>query len=132
MKFNKYDHGFTLIELLVTVSIIGVLAAIAIPQFSSYRARSFDARSLQDLRSAATAEEAYFVDYERYANCIGAAACEAALPAFSASAGVTVYMFRVNIPGTPEYFTGRTFHPKGNHYNSATAWNWDSNGGGLQ
>ncbi len=38
MKNNK---GFTLIELMVVISIIGILAAIAIPQFSKYRARAF-------------------------------------------------------------------------------------------
>ena len=65
-KHNQ--SGFTLIELLVVVAIIGILAAIAIPQFAAYRAKGFDARAESDCRNAATAEEAYFVDNATYSS----------------------------------------------------------------
>src|SRR5947208_13689680 len=54
------ESGLTLIELLVVRAIIGILAAIAIPQFSAYRKRGYEAQVKSDLRNAATAEEAYF------------------------------------------------------------------------
>lgn len=62
----RSESGFTLIELLVVVAIIGILAAIAIPQFSAYRKRGYEAQVRSDLRNAATAEEAYFTQTFTY------------------------------------------------------------------
>jgi type IV pilus assembly protein PilA len=67
----KDEKGFTLIELMIVIAIIGILAAIAIPQFSAYRTRSFNAAANADLRNAATAQEAYFVDHQSYTNVVG-------------------------------------------------------------
>ena len=54
------EKGFTLIELLVVVAIIGILAAIAIPQYAAYKKNSVDAQMKSDLHNAATAMEAYY------------------------------------------------------------------------
>ncbi|MDD2899684.1 MAG: prepilin-type N-terminal cleavage/methylation domain-containing protein [Desulfuromonadaceae bacterium] len=58
--------GFTLIELLIVVAIIGILAAIAIPQFSSYRAKGYNASSTSDLKNFKTSMEAFFADNQAY------------------------------------------------------------------
>jgi prepilin-type N-terminal cleavage/methylation domain-containing protein len=62
----RSESGFTLIELLVVVAIIGILAAIAIPQFAAYRKRGYEATLKSDLRNAATSEEAYFAQTQTY------------------------------------------------------------------
>ena len=55
---NRRD-GFTLIELLIVVVIIGILAAIAIPKFSSVRRKAFKSAMVSDLRNLATLQEHY-------------------------------------------------------------------------
>ncbi len=61
-KFRKNEKGFTLIELLIVVAIIGILAAIAIPQFASYRQKAFDSAAQADLRTMRTDLEGYFTE----------------------------------------------------------------------
>ena len=64
----KEQEGFTLIELMIVIAIIGILAAIAIPQFSAYRKRAYNSAAQSDLKNFATAQEAYFVDEQTYCN----------------------------------------------------------------
>jgi type IV pilus assembly protein PilA len=73
LKLNKMkdQKGFTLIELMIVIAIIGILAAIAIPQFSAYRKRSYNSSANADLRNAATAQEAYYVDEDIYTSTVG-------------------------------------------------------------
>src|ERR1041384_4994015 len=88
MKRRISSEGFTLIELLVVIAIIGILAAIAIPQFAAYRRRSFEAQVKSDLHNSAVAQEAYFVSGNTYKAC---AACTGTqLQGFNATTNVTV------------------------------------------
>ena len=61
-KFRKSEKGFTLIELLIVVAIIGILAAIAIPQFASYRQKAFNSAAQSDLKTIKTTVEGYYTD----------------------------------------------------------------------
>ena len=99
------DEGFTLLELLVTISIIGILAAMAISMYSAYRTRAFDARALSDLRNVMSAQEAYFADNETYVNDMDA------LTGFDTeSPAVTVIL-----AGDDDGWAGSSYHPMGSH-----------------
>ena len=59
-------EGFTLIELLIVVVIVGILAAIAIPKFSSTREKAFLASMKSDLRNLATLQDIYHTAHFTY------------------------------------------------------------------
>jgi len=63
---RRNSKGFTLIELLIVVAIIGIIAAIAIPNLLNAIDRGKQKRSMADLRSIGTASEAYAVDNNHY------------------------------------------------------------------
>jgi len=85
---KKSDKGFTLIELMIVVAIIGILAAIAIPQFSSYRIRAFNSAAESDMRNIMNGEEAYFADNETYADVAKVGSQTASTTTFGSLPGV--------------------------------------------
>ena len=62
-------RGFTLIELMIVVAIIGILAAIAIPNFVKFQCRSKQSEAKGSLKAIYTAEESYRAEQDKYINC---------------------------------------------------------------
>jgi len=60
------NRGFTLMELMIVVAIIGILAAVAIPSYASYRERGFDALAVSYIKFITTAESGYWVSNQSF------------------------------------------------------------------
>jgi type IV pilus assembly protein PilA len=70
LKTLKRQDGFTLVELMVVVAIIGLLSAVAIPNFKKYQAKAKISEAKLQLSSIYTAEASFFSDYNMYAHCL--------------------------------------------------------------
>jgi type IV pilus assembly protein PilA len=125
MRQVKSPNGFTLIELLTVVGILGVLAAVAIPQYATYRQKGHDALANNDLKNAATAEEALYATNETYVSCSDSA-CQAALPGFKLSRSVKLNMETGTSPEPS--FNGTSTSSLG----SGKIYSYDSALGGMQ
>ena len=119
ISIKKRRGGFTLIELLIVIAIIGILAAIAIPQFNQYKARAYDTASKSDLHNIYLACKAYWSDNGSAANCTRDEAAGANY-GFAPSTGVTV-----NTPGATQEtdWTATALHSS-----STTTFTMDSSG----
>lgn len=99
-RFNPRNRGFTLIELMIVVAIIGILAAIAIPNFIKFQARSKQSEAKTNLKALYTAQKSFFSEKDRYsdfANEIG----------FAPERG-NRYGYRVSAGGTCETRAAQT------------------------
>jgi prepilin-type N-terminal cleavage/methylation domain-containing protein len=102
------EKAFTLIELLVALTIIGILAAIALPAFSEFKTRSYNTQAISNLRTVLTAQEAYYTNNSAYTNDLSI------LPGYTNNAEVTVELLSANVNS----WSGRAF-PAINGLNSA-------------
>src|SRR3954449_4736966 len=99
MTRNK--QGFTLIELLIVLVIIVILAAIAIPKFSSVKKKGYKTQAISDLTSLRTAEETFFTDSNRYAKLTE-------LSSFSSTSGVGT----PTVTPSTSYWSATLTHPQ--------------------
>lgn len=123
-RFRAAERGLTIIELLMVVTIIGVLAAITLPQILSYRQSAFDAQAKSDLRNAANAQEAFFLGMGDYLECANRD-CVDKLPNFRLSNTVSISMLANN--GSQPTFTATAYSNGGKR-----TFTYDSAAGGIR
>jgi type IV pilus assembly protein PilA len=70
IKELKKQDGFTLVELMIVVAIIGVLSAVAVPNFKKYQAKAKTSEAKVQLAAAYTAQQAFYGDFGIYHNCL--------------------------------------------------------------
>ncbi|MEE9437001.1 MAG: prepilin-type N-terminal cleavage/methylation domain-containing protein [Candidatus Adiutricales bacterium] len=118
-KFHKSrrQKGFTLIELMIVVAIIGILAAIAIPQFNSYRRKAQDSAAKSALKNLATAQENYYATENTYT------ATRANLVGWTVEPQIAVAIIGADLTG----WSGTA-----SHTSSANTFTYDSAAGGIQ
>lgn len=125
----KHSHGFTFIEFSVVLAILGILAAIAVPQYSSYRERAYNQTAISDLRNVAAAQEAFFADNQTY---------KAIEECAKVAPGVKCPV--ADLPGVSQLSKGvsltMTVSPGGfvataRHHKASKSCTWDSTKGGL-
>lgn len=120
-KNQKRMHGFSLLEMLIVLVIMGILASIALPHYSQYKKNAYDTMALSDLRNVALAEEAYFLDAEKYLDCKDVECLQ--LPGIARiSKGVIL-----EIITDQDEFDGEAQHQNG----SGKIYRWRSDQGGL-
>ena len=106
--------GFTLIELLVVITILGILAGFAFPQYEAMRKKSYNQEAISEIRRIIQLEETYYADNQTYTTC-NSLGCEVFLPEYKVASGVRPDVGTMGA-GIEEEFFVMACHQSGDKY----------------
>jgi type IV pilus assembly protein PilA len=111
MRLLRTDSGFSLVEVLIVITLVAILAAIALPQFLGQTAQGKDASAKSDVRNLATAIEHCFTETNDYAECDTQSQLDLSGLSWGTGAG------QVQVISSAEReFAVRAYSPSGHHF----------------
>ena len=93
-KFHTRKGGFTLIELMIVVAIIGILAAIAIPNFLRFQLKAKTSEGKTNLAAIRTSEESYYAEFGIYVSANASLVRPAISERFLSTSDVDIVVYR--------------------------------------
>jgi len=106
------NNAFSLVELIVAIVVIGILVAIAVPNYNKAKERALVKEAISNLNIVAASEKIYYVEHSTYTECANTAACN---EAFHLQLDGTNWKYRAEINGNGTQYNAYATRKSGSY-----------------